>query len=86
MYIHEIGTFDLIKKKIQKFNPLGLHDLKKERFRKKHVIFVAIITKTNRRSLQSPAFFKILKKPALAQKSTIPHMKALIFSYLEPEG
>jgi hypothetical protein len=79
-------TFDLIKKKNQKFNPLGLHDLRKEDSGKKHVIFVAIITKTNRLSLQSPAFFKILKNPALVQKPTIPHMKALIFSYLEPEG
>ena len=28
-------TFDLIKRKMQKFNPLGLHDLRKERFWKK---------------------------------------------------
>ena len=37
-------------------------------------------------SLQSSAFFKILIEPALVEKPTIPHMKALIFSYLEPEG
>ena len=33
-----------------------------------------------------PTFFKILIEPALVQKSTIPHMKALLFSYLETEG
>ena len=32
------------------------------------------------------SLFKILKKPALVQKPTILHMKALILSYLEPEG
>ena len=37
-------------------------------------------------SLQSSALFKILIEPALVEKPTIPHMKALIFSYLEPEG
>ena len=31
-------------------------------------------------------FCKILKKPALLQKPTISHMKALVFSYSEPEG
>ena len=35
---------------------------------------------------KSPTFFKILIEPALVQKSTIPHMKALVFSYLETEG
>ena len=29
---------------------------------------------------------RILTKPTLVQKPTIPHMKALILSYLEPEG
>ena len=47
LYIHEMGTFDLIKRKSLKLNPLGLHDFRKERFRKKHLIFVAIRTKTN---------------------------------------
>jgi hypothetical protein len=79
-------TFDLIKKKIKNSTPLASTTSERKDSEKKHVIFVAIITKTNRRSLQSPAFFKILKKPALVQKPTIPHMKALIFSYLEPEG
>jgi hypothetical protein len=37
-------------------------------------------------SLQSSALFKILIEPALVKKPTIPHMKDLIFSYLEPEG
>ena len=45
-----------------------------------------IKTKTSQNSLYSSAFFKILKKPALVQKPTIPHMKALILSYLELEG
>ena len=38
-------------------------------------------------SFHSPAFLKILKKPrpTLLQKQTIPHMKALLFSFLEPE-
>ena len=36
-------------------------------------------------SLHSPAFFKILKEPTQVLKLTIPHMKALILSYLEPE-
>ena len=36
-------------------------------------------------SLHSPAFFKILKEPALLQKQTVPHMKALLFSFLELE-
>ena len=36
-------------------------------------------------SLHSPAFFKILKEPTLLQKQTIPHIKALLFSFLEPE-
>ena len=35
---------------------------------------------------KSPTFFKILIEPALVQKSTILHMKALVFSYLETEG
>ena len=35
---------------------------------------------------KSPTFFKILIEPALVQKSTIPRMEALLFSYLEPEG
>jgi hypothetical protein len=30
-------------------------------------------------------FFKILKEPTLLQKQTIPHIKALLFSFLEPE-
>ena len=50
------------------------------------LIFAGIKTKTIQSSLYSTAFFKILKEPALVQKPTIPHMKALIFSYLEPEG
>ena len=50
------------------------------------LIFAGIWTKTSKSSLYSPAFFKILKEPALLQKPTISHMKALIFSYLEPEG
>ena len=50
------------------------------------LIFAGIKTKTSQSSLYSTAFFKILKEPALVQKPTIPHMKALIFSYLEPEG
>jgi hypothetical protein len=29
---------------------------------------------------------RILTKPTTVQKPTIPHMKALILSYLEPEG
>ena len=33
----------------------------------------------------SPVFFKILKEPNLLQKQTIPHIKALLFSFLEPE-
>ena len=48
------------------------------------LIFAGIKTKTSQSSLYSTAFFKILKEPALVQKPTIPHMKALIFSYLEP--
>ena len=36
-------------------------------------------------SLHSPAFFKILKEPTLLQKQTILHIKALLFSFLEPE-
>jgi hypothetical protein len=43
-------------------------------------------TKTSKNSLYSSAFFKILKEPALVQKPTILHLKALILSYLEPEG
>ena len=39
-----------------------------------------------RRSLHSPAFFKILKEPTIVQKQTIPHIKALILSFLEPEA
>ena len=50
------------------------------------LIFAGIKTKTSQSSLYSTAFFKILKEPALVQKPTIPHMKALIISYLEPEG
>ena len=50
------------------------------------LIFAGIKTKTSQSSLYSTAFFKILKEPALVQKPTIPHMKALILSYLEPEG
>ena len=50
------------------------------------LIFAGIKTKTSQNSLYSTAFFKILKEPALVQKPTIPHMKALILSYLEPEG
>ena len=50
------------------------------------LIFDGILTKTSQSSLYSPAFFKILKEPALLQKPTISHMKALLFSYLEPEG
>ena len=49
------------------------------------LIFAGIRTKTSQSSLYSTAFFKILKEPALVQKPTIPHMKALISSYLEPE-
>ena len=58
-----------------------------------HWVFCLIIagiktnkTKTIQNSLYSTAFFKILKEPALVQKPTIPHMKALILSYLEPQG
>ena len=36
-------------------------------------------------SLHSPDFFKILKEPTLLQKQTILHIKALLFSFLEPE-
>jgi hypothetical protein len=79
-------TFDLIKKKFKNSTLLASMTLERKDSEKKHVIFVAIITKTNWHSLQSPVLFKILKKPALVQKSTISHMKALIFSYLEPEG
>ena len=50
------------------------------------LIFAGIKTKTSQSSLYSTAFFKILKKPALVQKPTIPHIKPLILSYLEPEG
>ena len=50
------------------------------------LIFTGIRTKTSQSSLYSTAFFKILKEPALVQKPTIPHMKALILSYLEPQG
>ena len=51
------------------------------------LIFAGISkTRTSQDSLYSTAFFKILKKPALVQKPTIPHMKALILSYLEPQG
>ena len=50
------------------------------------LIFAGIKTKTSQSSLYSTAFFKILKEPALVQKPTIPHMKALILSYLEREG
>ena len=50
------------------------------------LIFAGIKTKTSQNSLYSTAFFKILKEPALVQKPTIPHMKALILSYLEPQG
>ena len=50
------------------------------------LIFAGIKTKTSQSSLYSTAFFKILKEPALVQKPTIPHMKALILSYLEPRG
>ena len=32
-----------------------------------------------------PAFFKILKEPILVQKKYMPHMKALILSFFEPE-
>ena len=49
------------------------------------LIFAGIKTKTSQSSLYSTAFFKILKEPALVQKPTIPHMKALISSYLEIE-
>jgi hypothetical protein len=44
------------------------------------LIFAGIKTKKNQNSLYSTAFFKILKEP------TIPHMKAVILSYLELEG
>ena len=37
-------------------------------------------------SLHSPAVFKILKEQTILQKQTIPHMKALLLSFLEPEG
>ena len=37
-------------------------------------------------SLHSPASLEILKEPILLQKQIIPHMKALILSFLEPEG
>ena len=50
------------------------------------LIFLAIKTKTNQRSLNSPAFFKILKESLLVKKQTIPHMKASILSFFEPEG
>ena len=50
------------------------------------LIFAGIKTKTSQSSLYSTAFFKILKEPALVQKPTIPHMKALILSYSEPQG
>ena len=36
-------------------------------------------------SLHSPAFFKILKELTLLQKQTIPHIKDLLSSFLEPE-
>ena len=32
-----------------------------------------------------PVFFKILKEPILVQKKYMPHMKALILSFFEPE-
>jgi hypothetical protein len=35
---------------------------------------------------KSPAFYKILKEPILVQQKYIPHMKALILSFIEPEG
>ena len=47
---------------------------------------VIVRRKSSKTRAFSPAFFKILKEQALVQKSTIPHMKALLFSYLEPEG
>ena len=50
------------------------------------LIFAGIKTKTNQSSLYSTVFFKILKEPVLVQKPTIPHMKALILSYSEPQG
>ena len=50
------------------------------------LVCARIKTKTSQSSLYSTAFFKILKEPALVQKPTIPHMKALILSYLEPQG
>ena len=49
------------------------------------LIFDGILTKTSQSSLYSPAFFKILKEPTLVKKPTILHMKALIFSCLDPE-
>ena len=49
------------------------------------LIFAGIKTKTSQNSLYSTAFFKILNEPALVQKPTIPHMKALILRYLEPD-
>ena len=45
-----------------------------------------LITKTNWRSLHSGFFFKILKEPTLVQKQTVPHMKAPILSFFDPEG
>ena len=50
------------------------------------LIFAGIKTKTSQNSLYSTAFFKILKEPALVQKPIIPHMKALILNFLEPDG
>ena len=49
-------------------------------------IFSPYLRNTYRvRQSKRHAFFKILKEPMLMQKQTIPHMKALILSFLDSE-
>ena len=42
--------------------------------------------KVRTKTIQPPAFDQFLTETMLVQKKYIPHIKALILSYFEPEG
>ena len=87
LYIHEMRNFDKKIFNLPTFMFLWSQSLHISQIHWVFcLIFAGIKTKTSQNSLYSTAFFKILKEPALVQKPTIPHMKALILSYLEPQG
>ena len=87
LHIHEMRNFDKEIFNLPTFMFLWSQSLHISQIHRVFCrIFAGIKTKTSQNSLYSTAFFKILKKPALVQKPTIPHMKVLILSFLEPQG